>query len=209
MPASLVAIDVAILVPDAVAGPAAEISRGLAGDRPDALRLDGRHLAHITLAQQFVERARLDELFAELDRILRHEPAVPLRASGAAADRGTIVLAIEPAPDLQRLHEMVMDVTEPFESPEGGAAAFRADGETIRARDVDWVRNYREHSAYQHYNPHVTLGHGARTPAFAPVEFHADRVAACELGRFCTCRAVLREWRLGAGGAGTPEQRRG
>jgi len=201
MRASLAAVDVAILVPETVAAPARELSRQLAVNRPDALRLDDTHLVHVTLAQQFVERLRLDDLVAELDRMLRHEPALALRVVGATAAGGTVVLAIESTPDLRRVHEQVMDVIEPFESPQGSAAAFRADGETIRPRDVEWVRNYREQAAGAHYRPHVTVGHGGRAPEVAPIAFQADRIALCELGRFCTCRSVLRQWTLGAPGA--------
>ncbi len=193
----LVALDVAILVPAAIATPARALSRVPAGGRPDALRLDDRHLPHVTLAQQFVERARLDELFAQLDRILRHEPAVPLHVTGAVLNHRTAWLAIDCTPDLQRLHELVMKAIEAFASPEGDATAFHADDEEVRRQDVDWVQNYREEAAYAHYHPHVTIGHGDRAPEVAPIDAVGDRVAGCELGRFCTCRAVLREWHLG------------
>ena len=202
---AVVAIDVAVLVPPSIAGSAGELNRVLAGQRPDALRLDDTHLAHVTLAQQFVERARLEDLFAELDRILRHEPAIFLRVAGTVVDRGTVLFTIERTPDLHRLHEQIMDALEPFESPDDGAAAFQADGERIRPQDVAWVRNYREEAAYLHYLPHVTIGHTDQARAVTigaaagrPIEAQGDRVAVCRLGRFCTCRAVLREWRLGA-----------
>ncbi len=207
MAGSVVALDVAILVPNPVAGPAAAISRALAGDEPDALRLDATHLAHLTLAQQFVEVARLDDLFAELDRVLRHEPPLMLRIPGATADHATVMLAVNATPDLQRVHELVMDAIAPFESPEGDPGAFVEEGETIRVRDIDWVRNYRENSGYAHFNPHVTVGHGRRAPECPPIEFRGDRIAACQLGRFCTCRRVLREWRLGGPAGGGDRQR--
>lgn len=201
MPSSIVAIDVAVLVPESVAGPVRDISRALSSGRPDALQLDDTHLPHVTLAHQFVERARLDELFGELDRILRHEPVLLLRIPGVAVDHDTISLAVDRTADLQRLHELVMDAIEPFESLGGGrvpgADAFRPNGEAIRPQDVNWVRNYREHSAYVHYRPHVTLGHGDIPPSVQPIDFRADRIAVCEVGRFCTCRTVLRAWTLG------------
>jgi 2'-5' RNA ligase len=195
-PRSIVAIDVAILVPETVGERATALSLALAGDRVDALRLDATHLPHITLAQQFIEAARLDDLRDELDRLLRHEPPLLLHSAGADADHGTVFLAIDPHPDLQRLHEAVMDVLEPFESPSGGGEAFRRDGETIRSQDIDWVRSYRERSAYAHYRPHITVGHGAVPAAVAPADFRADRIAMCELGRYCSCRLVLAGWHL-------------
>lgn len=195
-PSAVVAIDVAILVPEEVAGPARAINRALAGEGPGVLRLDDSHLPHITLAQQFVERARLDDLCRALDWLLRHEAALPLRVAGAAADHGTVQLVVDPAPDLQRIHELVMDGLEMFEAREGGPEAFERGGETIRSRDVDWVRTFREHAAYARYRPHVTLGHGDVCPAAAPIDFIATRIAVSRLGRFCTCRASLHEWTL-------------
>ncbi len=194
---TILAIDVAVLVPDPVAAVAAETSRRLAARHREALRLDDAHHPHITLAQQFIDESRLPELLEELDRLLRHEPGLALRVAGAAADHGTIALTVDESPDLQRLHESIMDAIEPFESPDGGPDAFQSQGETIRGEDVEWVRNYREDSAYAHYRPHVTLGHGVRAPLVEPIEFRAARVAVCRLGRFCTCRAILREWPLG------------
>ncbi len=194
---SVLAIDVAVLVPDPVAGIAADTSRELAAGQRGALRLDDTHHPHITLAQQFIDESRLSDLLEELDRLLRHEPELALRLAGASADHRTIAFVVDDSPDLQRLHEAIMDAIEPFESPDGGADAFQSGGETIRAQDVDWVRNYRENSAYAHYRPHVTVGHAARAPQVEPVEFEAARIAVCRLGRFCTCRTILREWALG------------
>lgn len=194
----VVAIDVAILVGGDVGDRARELNLALAAGRPDAVRFDDTHLPHITLAQQFVERARLQELLAELDRVARHEQGLSLRVRGAAVDHGTVQLPVDTSPDLQRLHELVMDAIQPFESPEGGTEAFNADGETIRPRDVEWVRNYRENAAYAHYRPHVTVGHGATAPPVTPAEFRADHLAVCHLGRFCSCRTILRDWTLGS-----------
>jgi hypothetical protein len=63
-------------------------------------------------------------------------------------------------------------------------------------RDVLWVTGYRLKSGFHHYTPHITLGHGTEPPAIEPSGFEADTVAVCHLGKFCTCRQVLREWRL-------------
>jgi len=193
---SVIAIDVAILVPDQVAEPARTINRALAAGRTDALRLDSTHLPHITLAQQFVERVRFDELWRALDGLLRHAPALPLRVAGVTFEHGTVQFAIDPAADLLRLHDAVIQALEPFEAPGGGPDAFQADGETIRPRDVAWVRNFRSQASCARFRPHVTLGHADRAPDAVPIDFVAKVAAACHLGRFCTCRTVLRQWRL-------------
>ncbi len=196
MPSSVVAIDVAALVFGDGAAAVREVNLALAAGHRGALRFDDTHLPHVTLAQQFVERARLDELLGELERVLRREPPVLLRIRDATVDHGTVQLAVEASPDLQRLHELVMDTIEPFESPEGGTDAFLADGEAIRPQDVDWVRNYRENAAYAHYRPHLTVGHGRAAPSVPRFEVPGSHLAVCQLGRFCTCRTILRDWIL-------------
>ena len=51
-------------------------------------------------------------------------------------------------------------------------------------------------AAFTSYAPHITLGHAEQPPAVAPMSFTAGIVAACHLGRFCTCREILRTWTL-------------
>ena len=103
-------------------------------------------------------------------------------------------LAIEKAPALVSLHEQLMESLRGVERPDGGTAAFF--GDDARLRDVMWVAGYRLKSSFHHFEPHITLGHAAAPPAVEPFDFQADTVAVCHLGRYCTCRRVLRRWRL-------------
>jgi hypothetical protein len=66
--------------------------------------------------------------------------------------------------------------------------------------DVIWVSGFRLKAAFGEFTPHVTLGHGKEPPAIEPFAFDATTVAACHLGRFCTCRRVLANWTLTGGG---------
>jgi hypothetical protein len=58
------------------------------------------------------------------------------------------------------------------------------------------VSGFRRKSSFRAFNPHITLGHGKRAPVVEPFAFDATTIAACHLGRFCTCRQVLRAWEL-------------
>jgi hypothetical protein len=197
MPTSTtLALDVAILLPEPAASVAIDISRDLAGDRQDALRLDDRHLPHVTLLQQFVEVERADEAVRRAGSIVTATPRFTLKVSGFESYGRTVVLALEHSPDLQRLHEALLEGLAEFEGPPGDISAFKGNGEEAREGDVEWVRDYRAKASGKLYSPHVTLGHGDLPKEVAPFAFAADRVAACHLGRFCTCRTVLREWDL-------------
>ena len=96
--------------------------------------------------------------------------------------------------DIVSLHERLMDTLRGLERPGGMASAF-FEGDA-RVGDIAWVTGYRLKSSLSAFNPHVTLGHGAEPPHIDPFEFDATTVAACHLGRFCSCRSVLRSWTL-------------
>jgi hypothetical protein len=66
---------------------------------------------------------------------------------------------------------------------------------------VFWVAGYRLKSSFHLFEPHITLGHGSAPPPIEPFGFDADTVAVCHLGRFCTCRTVLRQWTLSGSAA--------
>jgi len=200
MPAhDLMAMDVALLLPEAVDERARAVNEALLAQRPDGFRFDATHLPHITLAQQFVRRTNLPALIERIDPILRAVPPLALRVTGVESSGTTLHFAVEPTPDLQKLHEAILGAVQSLEETGGGAEAFYSEGEPARENDVAWVSRYRSQSSYARFSPHITLGIGPPPEFRDPFEFNADRAALCHLGRFCTCRVVLREWRLGAG----------
>lgn len=192
----LVAVDVAILPPPDVTARAIEFSRALAvEDSPDLqLQLDAEHLPHITLTQQFIREEELETAFERVDEVLGSVPPLRVLATGAAHSGHTLSIAIERTPELSALHEQLMEALRGFERPDGGHGAFVA-GEG-RLGDVLWVASYRLTSSFGAFAPHITLGHGPQAPVVEPFAFDATTVAACHLGRFCTCRRVLRSWSL-------------
>lgn len=190
----LVAIDVAILPPADVAARARALSASLPDD-PAGFRLDADHLPHVTLVQSFVREEELDVAFERVDEVLRGRSALRLRVTGGGKSGGSSVwMAIERTPELEQLHEALMHAMVGVERPGGTAAAFfEGDG---RVGDVMWVASYRLKSSFGAYTPHITLGHASQPPEVEPVAFAAETVAACHLGRFCTCRRILRSWTL-------------
>jgi 2'-5' RNA ligase len=192
----LLAVDVALLLPDEVRARAEALNRALWLARPDTLRLDERHIPHVTLVQQFVRYDNLAALAVRIETVLRGRAPLPLSVSGAGSSGDSVVLLIEPTPALRGLHEELIEACAGLEERDGDENAFYGADEPARPRDVAWVRHYRTDAAYDRFVPHITLGHGELPEPIAPFAFTADRVALCHLGRFCSCRVVLREWRL-------------
>ena len=191
----LLALDVALLLPPDVRQRAIHLNATLPGHKSDGLRLDEEHLPHITLSQQFV---RIDELEALVDRVdeaLRNQGPLTVHVTGGGKGGRSVWMLVDRADAVVNLHERLMDVLRGFERPGGGAAAF-FEGDA-RVGDVVWVNGYRLKSSLNAYTPHVTLGYGDEAPTIEPFTFKATTLAACHLGRFCTCRHVLRSWELG------------
>jgi 2'-5' RNA ligase len=191
----LVALDVALLPPPEVSAQAISIGASLPAEAFQGLRLDEAHLPHITLTQMFARVEELDEVFARVEGVLGGFAPLTLRLTGGGQGTNSVWMEIETTAALMQLHEQLMEALRGLERPDGGTGAFfDADA---RLRDVLWLTGYRLKSSFHHYTPHITLGHGAEAPAIEPRSFVADTVAVCHLGKFCTCRAVLRQWTLG------------
>lgn len=193
-----IAIDVALLLPGEVNALAVDLNRRLDGGTLEGLTLDADHLPHITLAQLFVAEEDFDALQGAVGQVVASFPALDLRVPGLDDRSDTVMLVFEESARLRELHVALMDAVRHLEVRGGDASAFQPDpsGLPARDRDVSWVTGYRARNAYDRYLPHVTVGHGGGAPAVAPFPFRADRLAVCRLGRHCTCRLVLREWRL-------------
>ena len=191
---NIVALDVAVLPPPDVSARAIEYSAVLPDAEAHGLRLDAEHLPHLTLTQQFIREEELDGAFDRVNRVLANQPPLRIVITGGWRGGHTLWLAADRSAELVVLHERLMDALFDLEWPDGGAHAF-FDGDG-RERDVSWVAGFRDKSSFSAFTPHITLGHGKSVPVVEPFAFEAATIAACHLGRFCTCRRVLRSWKL-------------
>src|SRR5688572_335504 len=191
---ALLALDVALVLPPDARAQAIRLSESLPPAESHGLRLGPDHLPHITLTQQFVRVDEVEVVLEHVDEALRGQPPVTVRVSGGGKSGSTVWMAVERTPEIASLHERLMESLRGLERPGGTAGAF-FEGDA-RVSDIAWVTSYRLKSSLGSYNPHVTLGHAVEPPAVTPFAFQATAVAACHLGRFCSCRKVLRSWDL-------------
>ena len=193
----MIAIAFAILPPPQGPNRAIALSAALPADESQGLLLGAVYLPHITLTQQFVLSESLEPLLAQIDRILRDRAPLRLRAiGGAKGSNNSVWMSIQRSPQLVSLHEQLLQVVEPFEVTTGASSAFFDDD--ARDSDVRWVREFRHQSSFDRFTPHITLGHASEPPVIEPTAFAATTIAVCHLGRFCTCRRVVRAWDLDA-----------
>jgi 2'-5' RNA ligase len=190
---TLLALDVAILLPPDVADHAVALSTALP-QHDSGFVLGPDRLPHITLTQQFILREYLEQALERVAAAVRDHPPLRLHVSGGGRGRSSVWMAIRRSAPLDALHDRLMATLAGFEVAGGTAAAFvEEDG---RLRDVAWVEGYRTQSSFERFTPHITLGHGETPPEIEPFDFEAWTIAACHLGRFCTCRRVLGSWTL-------------
>jgi 2'-5' RNA ligase len=189
----LIAIDLALIPPERVQERARRVNRELSAG---GLKFDATHMPHITLAQCFAWKASLPLLIERLGLALRDTAAVPTAAIALIDQESTISFLLDRTRPLQKLHESLMDTLKEWEEEGGDASSFHSDGEPVRDKDVDWVKNFRTEASYRNFVPHITLGFGRTAALFEPFDFSADHLGLFHLGRFCTCRLLLKEWPL-------------
>ena len=190
----MVALDIAILPPPDVAALAIRLSTSLPAESSLGLRLDADHVPHISIAQLFVADSDVPAALDSIAPIMQRQTPLTLHVNGGGRGTGSVWIAVAPSAELQLLHSRVMRALSEFEQDGGTSSAFADDD--ARPADVEWVSNYRSGASFDAFTPHITLGHAPTPPHVRPLDFVADTVAACQLGKFCSCRRVLREWKL-------------
>jgi 2'-5' RNA ligase len=198
------AVDIAILPPPEVSERAIALSAALPVHESQGLLLGADRLPHITLTQQFVPLTALELFIERVQELMAREP-LPLRVTGGGKGSNSVWMSIERAAPLVRLHEQLLQATQALEVTSGDASAFLEDAcpfeapvaqRRARDRDVRWVREFRRESSFDRFTPHITLGHASDPPFVEPMDFTATTIAVCHLGRFCTCRRIIRAWDL-------------
>ena len=190
----LIALDIAILLPPDISRRAIELSAALPERESLGLRLGGDAIPHVTLTQQFVPVEELDIAVDRVASTIAGMVPLHLTVTGPGRGRSSVLMSIDPMPAVIELHRRLMDGLSRFERPDGTQVAF-FDGDA-RPADVEWVADFRRTSSYAAFKPHITLGHAAALPNVERLTFDATTIAACHLGRFCTCRRVFRSWEL-------------
>jgi hypothetical protein len=191
---SLVAIDIAVLPSPAISQRAIELSAALPENESLGLRLGGDAIPHVTLTQQFVREEDLDSAFDRVGSALAGFGALSLTVTGAGRGQSSVWMSLDLTPALMELHRRLMEILSGLERPDGTEAAFL--GGDARPGDVAWVAGFRRVSSFAAFKPHITLGHASTLPDVERLTFEATTIAACHLGKFCTCRRVVRRWEL-------------
>ena len=93
---------------------------------------------------------------------------------------------------LQKLHEAAIEKFKPLLSYDARSEYFFDVPKTEKLGEY-WQSRGPEKNILDKYSPHITLGFGEKTVLKESVNFTANRIAICHLGRYSTCRKILHE----------------
>jgi len=201
------AIDVA-LEPDATMMQHAQANNArLLKAYPKGFALDATHNPHVTLLQQFVRTADLEQVYAAANKALVGENPTSWKLKAFKyyyipdPPIGLAGIVVEPTDDLRRLQQKIIDALAPFAVKTGTAAAFvtTEDGRDIQGFLIGYVANFVSIGSGQKFNPHVTTGVGTEAylkemlaEPFEAFTFSPASASVYQLGTFGTARKELK-----------------
>ena len=201
------AIDIA-LEPDAtMLQHAKDANARLLKSFPRGFALDETHHPHVTILQQFVRTADLDNVFAGVNAVLAKEKptAWTLKAFKyyyiPSPPVGLAGIVVEPTDDLHRLQDELIKAVEPYAVKTGTSAAFFSEegGRDIQESLIEYVSHFVTIAADKNFNPHVTIGVGTESylnemlaEQFDSFTSSATRASVYQLGTFGTARKELK-----------------
>lgn len=197
----MIAVDVAILVPEPVKSLAIGLSKQINTGHFHLNKVD--ILPHITLGMGFVDR--IENLEFRIENLAKKFQ--PFEVEVERVEGRYLMCGATEA--LYALHKAVCDVV-PFERlkiqrgtlkevQQGSTlnfAYFVKPGERISGETVDYTNDFVQRNAYENWIPHMTLGWDdnadtSKLKARLPQSFTADEISICQLGDKNTCRKVL------------------
>ena len=66
----------------------------------------------------------------------------------------------------------------------------------INNATIIWIKKYLKNSAFDNFNPHITIGFGEIEKINLPINFKAEKLALFQTGNYITCRKNLFTTRL-------------
>ena len=194
-----IAIDIVLIPPKNISDLAIELNKKTDQSKIKLGQNLGEAIPHISLAMGAIYINDLSKLELDIKSIIENHHALNLKLNGTRGgeieDEGYIYgIEIEKTDELVSLHTEVMDILKKYYSSDFDEGSFADKGQGIK-RAFKWVSNYTEHSAYGKFRPHITIGFG-EAQKIEGLEFVASTLAICQLGSYCTCKKVLREFSL-------------
>jgi len=174
---------------------------------PKGFALDATRQPHVTVLQQFVRTADLEDVYTALNMVFASEEPTSWKLKAfkyyyiPSPPIGLAGIVVEPTEDLLRLQQKTIEAVAPFTVKTGTTAAFMSteDGHDIQEFLINYVANFVAIGSGKKFNPHVTIGVGTQAfldemlaAPFEPFTFSPAGASVYQLGSFGTARKELR-----------------
>jgi len=199
-----IAIDIVILPPDDIMDVCVQLSNKFKEPNASLVLNKTDCLPHLSLFMGAVEETKIQNLGEQLEKIAKNFNPLNLTIKTLEMrqqpdGRETYFLAIKNSPELQNLHEKIVnECKNDYQAQNSTKDMFFVDkGENFSEATFFWTNNYCSRSSLKNFWPHITLK-AAKEVIYnnLPLEFAAYRLAICHLGDRCTCRKILWETTL-------------
>lgn len=192
-----IAIDIVLLPPQNINDLAFRLNQGTDQSKIKFGTDSGDAIPHITLAMGAISFSDITKMESELETIYKKYLPLTLKLNGTSGgeieNQGYVWgIEIEKTDELLLLHKEVIEILEKYSSKDFDTDSFADQGNGIE-RAFKWMSNFAEHSAYDKFSPHITIGFGDE-PKIENEEFTVFTLAICQLGSFCTCKKILKEF---------------
>lgn len=185
-----IAINVVITLPDEIGALCKEVNKE--GNNNGYVSFDEDYVPHITLGMSGVLESDLDSLYID---IINNMSTLPESLLVEGFDIGKYTsFKIGKSQELQKLHESIMSVLEKYRIEE---VSFNEIFELeSHSSIVDWVNQFSTNSAFENYDPHITLTKEYSTSDSGmvfPISFTPKNISIFHLGKHGTCKKLLIE----------------
>jgi len=184
-----IAVDVALLPPEEVMDVAVSLNQKY-NPKFELSKNDRR--PHITLSQAVLNSSDLEKASSRLEKLAKKFK--PLTLTAKIVNDPDSFFRVSPTEEILALHRAIMDSLEDLVSYDAISGYFL--GDEILPSSVAWVNNFKTDSAFDNFDPHISIGVNEKVEKEYPLSFIANWLAICRLGNYNTCRKILWETRL-------------
>ncbi len=199
-----IAINVLIIPSQEMYSQALALNSIINQNNPETIKLDKKHVPHITLLQCFIQESDLQKVKNALEDIDKTIAQDSLKAESLFYDKDKeesfAMVRIEKTAPLLEIHTKAIELVKPFIVKNGSEASFvqNPDGSAISESTVKYVHEFVEKNSYENYDPHISLGVAQNTVLdslveniFKPIQFKAESVSVYQLGDHGTAQKLL------------------
>tara|TARA_R110002012_G_scaffold39867_8_gene109974 strand:- start:6572 stop:7255 length:684 start_codon:yes stop_codon:yes gene_type:complete len=199
-----IAIDVLLVPSEEMYAQSLELNSLINESNPETIKLDEKHVPHITLLQCFIKEENVAEVNSVLEGLFDTVKNDSLKAESLFyykdEEESFAMIAVEKSEQLVQLHRKVIELVKPFIVKNGSEKSFvqNPDGSPIGESTLSYVPEFVEKHSFENFDPHISLG-VAQTRlldslakyVFKPINFKAQSLSVYQLGDHGTAQKLL------------------